>query len=299
MQACGKSSALRNKEINQVTAVRPACIQPEKLEEAGSDLERKQKLGRMVGKAAIAAFVVGLSRVGAGQSLDVRDFPDAPSAAIAWADSADAPAKTVTAPDRRPVAPRYHKYIAASQRSVPFAYEDKMAFGLRDAFSLPSVGIWILAGSWQTMINSSPNYGQSWTALGQRIGAASIRDTSETLLVDSVFAPLFHEDPRYYQMGKRAGYAHRFIYAVTRPLITRSDSQGTVPNTALLAGDLGSIVLTNAYYPQRNRGFSQTGKSFGFSLGAIALGDAFQEFKLDALTGLSELAGEAAALKRG
>jgi hypothetical protein len=231
----------------------------------------------------VCAALLCLARIGGAQAIQTDNsdpLPNAPSAAMAL--EADQP-KSGSTPDARPVAPRYHKYIGARQSSVPFAYEDKMAFGLHDAFSLASVGIWVLSGSWGTAINSSPNYGQSWTGMGQRIGAAAIRDTSETLLVDSVFAPLFHEDPRYYQMGKRAGFGHRFLYAVTRPLITRSDSKGTVPNTALLAGDLGSIALTNAYYPQRNRGFSQTGKSFGLSLGAIALGDAFQEFKLDAL----------------
>ena len=231
-------------------------------------------------RAAAAVILVGLVARCVGQSVkaDGTDgLPDAPSAAIAT------PAEGETKPDSRPLAPKYHKYIGAEQQAVPFAAEDKMQFGLHDAFSLWSVGIWGLAGSWQTAINGSPNYPQSWTGLGQRVGAAAIRDTTETLLVDSLFAPMFHEDPRYYQMGKRAGHVHRFLYAVTRPLITRSDAQGTVPNTALLAGDLGAILLTNAYYPQRNRGVSQTCKSYGLSLGAIALGDAFQEFKFDVL----------------
>jgi hypothetical protein len=35
-------------------------------------------------------------------------------------------------------------------------------------------------------------------AFGERLGAAGIRDTVQGVFTDSVFAPLLHEDPRYY-----------------------------------------------------------------------------------------------------
>ena len=84
-------------------------------------------------------------------------------------------------------------------------------------------------------------------------------------------------------MGARHGIVYRTLYAVTRPLITRTDSGQSAPNYALLAGDLSGTILTNAYYPAQNRGVEKTAVSFGRSLGAIALGNAFHEFKGDVL----------------
>ena len=39
-------------------------------------------------------------------------------------------------------------------------------------------------------------------AFGERLGAAGIRDTTQGVFTDSVFAPLLHEDPRYYMAGQ-------------------------------------------------------------------------------------------------
>jgi hypothetical protein len=43
-----------------------------------------------------------------------------------------------------------------------------------------------------------------------------------TLMTNSVFPTLLHQDPRYFQLGK-AGTWHRAMYAVSQIFITRSD----------------------------------------------------------------------------
>jgi len=46
----------------------------------------------------------------------------------------------------------------------------------------------------------------------------------------------------------------------------------------LLSGTLGGATLTNLYYPQVNRGMTQTMETFGGSLGGAAMGDVVSEF---------------------
>ena len=132
---------------------------------------------------------------------------------------------------------------------------------------------------------ASPNYGTDRGAFGQRLGAAAIRDASEGIFSDSIMSPLLHEDPRYYRLGPSHNFFVRAIYAGTRPIITRTDGGRTSPNLAELSGTLAGSALTQAYYPQLNRGATQVMETFGGSLGGSAVGDVVSEFFED-VTGI-------------
>jgi hypothetical protein len=101
-----------------------------------------------------------------------------------------------------------------------------------------------------------------------------------------VFAPIFHEDPRYYVMGSGHPFLKRLVYAGTRVLITRTDSGHSTPNYALFAGNAASSALTVTYYPAKNTTFSGVAETFGGSLGGSALGFVVDEFIVDALVDL-------------
>ena len=133
------------------------------------------------------------------------------------------------------------------------------------------------------MTNGSPNYGTDRGAFGERLGAAAVRDTSETLVSECVLAPLFREDPRYYRMGPGHNFFVRLVYAGTRPILTRTDGGRLTPNFAELGGDAAGSALANAYYPQVNRGATQTLETLGGSVGGTAVGDLVSEFLGDVL----------------
>jgi hypothetical protein len=78
--------------------------------------------------------------------------------------------------------------------------------------------------------------------------------------------------------GRRHGYVHRILYAITRPLITRTDSGRTTVNGALLAGQASASALSYTYYPQINRNFHDTFATFGGSLAGSAIDDVISEF---------------------
>jgi hypothetical protein len=176
--------------------------------------------------------------------------------------------------------------INPNEIADPLTPRDKFVGGLRDSVSLFSAGGWLAAAGWEQITNGSPNYGTDSGAFGQRLGVAAVRGISETVLSESVFAPLFHEDPRYYVMGRRNNFFKRAIYAGTRALITRSDSGRTTPNFSLLAGNAAGSALTATYYPSQNTSFSEVAKTFGGSMGGSALGFVVNEFIVDALVEL-------------
>jgi hypothetical protein len=176
------------------------------------------------------------------------------------------------------VAPIHRKYILPDMRAQPLRARDKIMIGLQDTYSPMNFGGMLVAAGYEQLRNGQPNYGTDRGAFGERLGAAAIRDTAQGVLTDAVYAPLLHEDPRYYVEGPQHGVVHRALYALTRPLITRTDSGRTAINGALLLGYASSSILDNAYYPQVNRNIRDTSEAFGGSVGGSALGFLLTEF---------------------
>jgi hypothetical protein len=176
--------------------------------------------------------------------------------------------------------------VSPNEIAEPMSVGDKVEGGLKDSVSLFSIAGWFASAGWEQLTNGSPNYGTDRGAFGERLGAAAIRNISEGVFSDCLFAPIFHEDPRYYIMGKSHNFFKRLVYAGTRTIITRTDSGHTTPNFSLIAGNAAGSALTIPYYPAKNTTFSEVAQTFGGSLGGSALGFVVNEFIIDALVDL-------------
>jgi hypothetical protein len=207
-------------------------------------------------------------------SDSANDLPDAPSAAI--------PRTSFSAPDQhtpRPnVAPKYAKYVSSEESAQSITARDKVIIGLRDLYSPMNFVAMIASAGYSHALNGSPNYGTDRGAFGARLGAAAIRETSQGVFTDMVFTPMLHMDPRYYVMGPDSGFIHRTFYAVTRVLVSKTDSGRSTINGPLLLGYAASTALNNTYYPQVNRNFRDSASEYGSSLGGAALGFFVSEF---------------------
>jgi hypothetical protein len=168
----------------------------------------------------------------------------------------------------------------------PMTVHDKVSAGLKNSVSIFSATGWLGAAGWEQLINGSPNYGTDSGAFGQRLGAAAIRGISNGVFSRSVFASIFHEDPRYHVMGSGHPFLKRLVYAGSRCIITRTDSGHSTPNFALFAGNAAGSALTVTYYPAKNTTFSGVAEIFGGSLGGSALSFVVDEFIVDALRDL-------------
>lgn len=178
----------------------------------------------------------------------------------------------------------YDTLIAADERAPRLRPKDKVLMGLKNGVSPFAVGTWFFAAGWSHLIDGAPNYGSDSGAFGERLRVAAIRDISGDLFTTSVMANVLHEDPRYYQMGRGHNVGKRIVYAATRVFVTRADDGRPTPNFALLSGNLGGAILTNAYYPPQNHGVDQTIEIFAGSLAGSAIGFGVDEFLSDALT---------------
>ncbi len=176
------------------------------------------------------------------------------------------------------MASRWDKVISPREQAPSLTAKDKFLMGARHSVTAFSATGWLASAGWSQLTNSAPNYGTDKGAFGQRLGTAAVRNISEDVFSTSVMANIFHEDPRYYRLGRGHGIAKRVVYAATRAIITRTDSGKTTPNFSLLSGNLAGAALTNAYFPPLNHGAKQTMLIFGSSIGGSALGFEVSEF---------------------
>lgn len=114
----------------------------------------------------------------------------------------------------------------------------------------------------------------SW---GEQFGA-SLADTESRLLFgDFLFPTLLKQDPRYFP--KRTGSVlGRAWYATTRVLVTRNDSGREMFNYSEVLGVAFSKALSNAYYPERDRGGWETTANILGTLQSDATSNLLREF---------------------
>ncbi len=222
------------------------------------------------------------------QPFSPMALPDAPSATVSTSaldGTFDAQAGVAPAP-RNPnstVASRYSGIILPGQTSQPLSVGNKIVYGFTDAFSpFALVGITVSAG-YSHLVDSAPHYGTNAQAFGKREGVAALRSTVQALATDSLFSPIFHDDPRYYALGRQHKFLNRVVYAGTRVLITRTDSGHNTLNAPLLLGYGAAAGLNNLYYPDQDTGAKSTLISYAGSLGGAAIGMEVNEFLDDAL----------------
>lgn len=178
------------------------------------------------------------------------------------------------------------KFISPGQRAPKQEVRDKIELGLRESVTPFSMIGWAASAGWSHLIDSAPNYGVNSEAFAQRLGAAAASGVSKEIFSDSLFAPIFHQDPRYYQMGGGHKFIDRAIYAATRPIVGRSDDGRSMINYAAILGTGSSAALTQAYYPERNLGASQVMQSWATGIGGSSLGYLISEFGGDVIQAL-------------
>lgn len=252
---------------------------------------------------ATPAFAAPSPSSPAGPAASAADLPDSPGAMIAAgsasSSSSDDPNSTSTDNDAQgqtraeklgtasteiPL-PRV-KFISPGQRAPKQQVHDKIRLGLRESVTPFSMIGWAASAGWSHLIDGAPNYGVNSEAFAQRLGAAAASGVSKEIFSDSLFAPIFHQDPRYYQMGGGHKFIDRAVYAATRPVVGRSDDGRSMINFAAILGTGSSAALTQAYYPEKNLGASQVMQSWATGIGGSSLGYLISEFGGDVIQAL-------------
>lgn len=133
------------------------------------------------------------------------------------------------------------------------------------------------------LLGYAPEYGKYFRAetFAERFAATVGDGVSRNFFADFALASALHEDTRYVREGPAHGVWHRMGYAISRAVITRTDSGDATFNWANVAGSAMSAGLSNAYYPAVNRTGAITVVNWGTAVGGAGLTNLAPEFGPD------------------
>jgi Carboxypeptidase regulatory-like domain len=203
---------------------------------------------------------------------------------------------TVTASQEQIATEQVH--IAEQQRVLGFipnfyvVYDSKGAVPLTNklkfqmAYKVSVDPVSILGAAALAGINQAgnrPDYQQGWKGYGQRFGAAYADSVTDIFLGGAILPSLLHQDPRYFYQGTGT-IKSRTLHALANPFIARGDNGKRQINFSSMGGDLISASISNAYYPESNRGASLVFTTFAINTAERELSSVVQEFVLRKLT---------------
>src|SRR5271167_480873 len=119
--------------------------------------------------------------------------------------------------------------------------------------------------------NSFEGYGQGASGYGKRFGSALLDGFDSGFFSNYFYPVLFNQDPRYFRLGSGSTKKRRLASVIEQEFVTKKDSdRSPVFSYSNVFGALTAGGISNAYYPQEERGFgltmSRTAVSFGWGM---------------------------------
>ena len=167
--------------------------------------------------------------------------------------------------------------VNANTTLPPLTVRGKFALATQDSVDYSSF-IWagMLAG--QSMaLKSYPELHQGVAGYGRYYWRAFADQASGSFFTEAIVPAVTHEDPRYYTLG-HGGFFRRAGYALSRVVITKTDSGGTSFNYSEIVGNGMEAGLSNAYYPPEERSLSNTAVNWAAQLEAASINNIVREF---------------------
>lgn len=126
--------------------------------------------------------------------------------------------------------------------------------------------------------DSEPGYGQGAEGYAKRFGAAFADGTIENYFTGAILPSVLHQDPRFFQSGK-GSFVHRTLYAMSRNLITRTDSGHSQFNySEVVGGAMAAAISTYSYHPSADKTLSNTASVWATQYGYDTLTLVVKEF---------------------
>ncbi len=127
--------------------------------------------------------------------------------------------------------------------------------------------------------NSFEGYGQGASGYGKRFGSALLDGFDSGFFSNYFYPVLFKQDPRYFRLGNTYTKKRRMGSVIEQEFVTKRDSdRKPMFSYSNVLGALTAGSISNAYYPQEERGFGLTMSRTAVSFGWGMVGDFVLEF---------------------
>jgi Carboxypeptidase regulatory-like domain len=173
-------------------------------------------------------------------------------------------------------------YVSYDHNAAPLTTKLKFKLALRaDTDPVTFLGVAFVGALDQG--GATPNYGGGMAGYGQRVGALYTNGFTDIMIGGAILPSLLHQDPRYFYQGTGTTRS-RLLHALSAPFICKGDDGRWEPNYSSVGGDLASGAISNAYYPESNRGAGLVFENAAITTGGRMANGLVQEFLLRRLT---------------
>jgi hypothetical protein len=164
--------------------------------------------------------------------------------------------------ERKSVHPPHFK---PGVRLCTLKLKDKFALFVQDSFDpVTFLGTGFNAGIDQAE-DTDHSYGQGAEGYGRRYGAEFAGQASSRFFKDFAYPSLFSEDPRYYRLVQGSA-RRRLLHAIEHAVVADRDNGNRMFNFSEWLGTVSTVVLSNTYHPDNQRGFSPAAQRVGYAM---------------------------------
>lgn len=167
---------------------------------------------------------------------------------------------------------------------VPLSSTQKYRLTLRTLFDPANIGVSVLVAGGEQATGSYKGFGGGMAGYGRRFGASFGDGATNILLTDAILPSLLHQDPRYFYKGT-GSVRSRLGYVLKQAVEQRGDNGRWQPAWSNTAGDVGSALISNTYYPHQSTSWGKvTGQNFGIAIASQGISNLLQEFVFGRMT---------------
>jgi hypothetical protein len=177
---------------------------------------------------------------------------------------------------------KWDTIIDPGERAQPLRGVDKLLYAGHEQIQPIIFAPALLSAFWGQLTDANPHYGVDAGGFGERFGSAMLRQATDRLTGDGIFAAAFHQDPRYYREGNGT-YVHRGLRAVRQTFLRRNDNGVEQVNASGILGHAAGNYLAMTYYPNASSGVGVATSGFATSVAADMGSKLLLEFGPDVL----------------
>ncbi len=185
------------------------------------------------------------------------------------------------------IIPNY-RAVSADTFLPPESAKEKFKLATQDSFDYSSFVLAGLLAGYGQATNSTPEFQQELSGYGRYYWHSFVDEAVGNYFTEAIMPLATHEDPRYYTLGHTHGTVlHRTAYAVSRLVITRTDSGSETFNFSEIVGNALGAGVSNLYYPRQERTWGSNADKWAVQIGIDGIADILKEFWPDIRRDLS------------
>jgi hypothetical protein len=167
--------------------------------------------------------------------------------------------------------------VSADTKLPPETVKEKFVDATEDSFDYSSIFIPAVIAAYNLDKRTTPEFHEGAAGYARYFWHSAVDQTSENYMVEFIVPAFTREDARFYTLG-HGGFIKRTGYALSRAVITRSDSGAEVFNISEVFGAGAASGISNLYYPSASRSVGNTMSEWAEDVGIDAASFWVKEF---------------------